>query len=181
MSENKTGYRGSKSVFNSVKEQRVDDNWCIKSKNISRMMQLRCILMGSEKNYQVKIPSKQLYAGKAKNFSTFNHSSGSAKATNPWILTGFIDAEGSFSVFIIKDTKRKLGWRIDPKFQLGLHIGDIYLLNHFQEILGGIGNIYSHPNKNMANFIINSKKDLAILINHLEKYPLLTQKGADFI
>ena len=58
--ENQMGYRGSKSVlFNStVKEQRVDGSYCIKTK--SSKMQLRCILMGFERNYQIKVLSKQL-------------------------------------------------------------------------------------------------------------------------
>lgn len=70
MIENEMGYRGSKSValildtlFVSekpssvaVKEQRADGNWCIKK---SQAMHLRCTLMGSERNFQVKILSKQ--------------------------------------------------------------------------------------------------------------------------
>nr|YP_007374927.1 hypothetical protein PRA_mt0123 [Phlebia radiata]CCE89216.1 hypothetical protein PRA_mt0123 [Phlebia radiata] len=58
--ENQMGYRGSKSVlFNStVKEQRVDGSYCIQTK--SSKMQLRCTLMGFERNYQIKVLSKQL-------------------------------------------------------------------------------------------------------------------------
>ena len=58
ISENKMGYRGSKLVLlNSiVKEQRVDDSY-LASKSYSK---LRCTLMGFERNYQLKIPSKQL-------------------------------------------------------------------------------------------------------------------------
>ena len=75
MSENEMGYRGSKSEFiiqnpqpkyiNSVKEQRVDGSW-YKRYN---QLYLRCTLMGFERNYPVKILSKQL---NIKNFSTFN-------------------------------------------------------------------------------------------------------------
>ena len=60
MSENEMDNRGSKSDFisnlNSVKEQRVDGSWCIQK----WLMRLRCTLMGFERNYQLKIPSKQL-------------------------------------------------------------------------------------------------------------------------
>ena len=68
MIENEMGYRGSKSVLvssNTVKEQRVDGSWFIKPK----LMNLRCTLMGFERNYQVKIPSKQL---NVRTFSTLN-------------------------------------------------------------------------------------------------------------
>ena len=58
MSENKMGYRGSKSILTRkiVKEQRVNDSWFLarKAKN------LRCTLMGCINNYPVKILSKQL-------------------------------------------------------------------------------------------------------------------------
>jgi len=53
------GYRGSKSVAlqqqnATVKEQRVDGSRCVKTRH------LRCTLMGFERNYPVKIPSKQI-------------------------------------------------------------------------------------------------------------------------
>lgn len=56
MSENKMGYRGSKSGFKKepVKEQRVDGS-CF-----GLSPKLRCTLMGGESRYQVKIPSNQL-------------------------------------------------------------------------------------------------------------------------
>jgi hypothetical protein len=59
--ENKMEYRGSKSVFNNtVKEQRVDGSWFLAK--IARS--LRCTLMGFERNYQIKILSKQLKLNK---------------------------------------------------------------------------------------------------------------------
>jgi hypothetical protein len=53
MIEKEMGYRGSKSAY-AVKEQRVDGSWSINS------IHLRCTLMGFERNYQVKILSKQI-------------------------------------------------------------------------------------------------------------------------
>jgi hypothetical protein len=46
--------------------------------------------------------------------------------------------------------------------------------------LGGIGSIHLAKNRDMANYSIDSIEDLNKLIIHLEKYPLLTQKAADF-
>ena len=65
ISENKMGYRGSKPVLlnSTVKEQRVDGSY-LGSKSCPN---LRCTLMGFEKNSQLKIPSKQL---NITNFST---------------------------------------------------------------------------------------------------------------
>ena len=56
MNESEMGYRGSKSANKAVKEQRVDGSYCIKTK----IMQLRCTLMGFKRNYQIKVLSKQL-------------------------------------------------------------------------------------------------------------------------
>jgi hypothetical protein len=59
MKETEMGYRGSKSELksnNSVKEQRVDGSWLIANTAKS----LRCTLKGFERNYQVKVLSKQL-------------------------------------------------------------------------------------------------------------------------
>jgi hypothetical protein len=128
-----------------------------------------------KKNYRIKIPSKQLI----KNYSTFNNPT--AKAVEPWFITGFTDAEGSFSIIIDKNNKRTLGWRIQHKFQIGLDKRDLSILLQIQQFLGGIGSIYCYPNQKKVNYSIDSIKDLIILINHLDKYPLLTQKLADFI
>jgi hypothetical protein len=91
--------------------------------------------MGFESNYQVKIPSKQLI----KNFSTIKYPS----KINPWFITGLTDAEGSFSVIIDKKNQRKLGWRVQTKFQIGVDKRDLSLLLQLQQFLGGIGSIYS--------------------------------------
>jgi hypothetical protein len=62
MIENEMGYRGSKSDFlslgKSVKEQRVDGSWSNNTSSFYYSL-LRCTLMGFERNYQVKIPTKQ--------------------------------------------------------------------------------------------------------------------------
>ena len=63
----------------------------------------------------------------------------------------------------------------------GLHKRDLSLLLKLQHYLGGVGTIYKYSNRDMFNYVIGSIKELTILINHLEKYPLCTQKAADFI
>ena len=66
-SENLREYRGSKSIIDLlanpkksmvVKEQRVDGSWC---NNAVTLLRLRCILMGFERDYQIRNPSKELY------------------------------------------------------------------------------------------------------------------------
>jgi len=92
MNENEMGYRGSKSKFvmqhNFVKEQRVDGS-CFINKN-KNLMKLRYTLMGFEKNYQIKIPSKQL-----NNRSFFYFKSQASRApqtclSTEWFITGLV-------------------------------------------------------------------------------------------
>jgi hypothetical protein len=78
------------------------------------------------------------------NLRSFSKLSNSSKL-NPWFVTGLIDAEGFFTVLVIKDIRRKLGWRIECKFQFGLHVCDLSLLLQIQVFLGGIGKLYKSP------------------------------------
>lgn len=182
MSENKMDNRESKSILRIVKEQRVDGSWSVER----RSTDLRCILRGFERNRginlgfnmqqcwnsYVKIPSKQF---DLKKFSTYN-----STIVNPGVWSGLIDGEGSFSIIVDKKNKtRKLGWRVQLKFQIGLHIKDVNLLYLLQQYLGGIGSIHSALNRDIVNYSIDSIEDLNKLIIYLEKYPLLTQKAAD--
>ena len=45
----------------------------------------------------------------------------------------------------------------------------------------GVGSIHLASNRDIVNYSIDSIKDFNNLILHLEKYPLLTQKAADFL
>ena len=137
--------------------------------------------MGFERNYHVKILSKQW---NIKKFSTLTYPA----YVNPWFWTGLIDAEGSFSVRVDKNNRRKLGWRAQSKFKFSLHNRDLSLLLQFKQNLGGIGTIHINSSRNIVNLSVDSKKDLTKLINHLETYPrplgLLTQgqrQAADFM
>jgi len=186
MSENKMDNRGSKSaILNNivVKEQRVDGSWFIKA----CLMDLRCTLQGFERNRGInlgfnmqqgwnsytKIPSKQFGLRK---FSTY-----SSTIINPGVWSGLIDGEGSFSIIIDKNKSRKRGWRVQLKFQTGLHTKDLNLLYLLQQHLGGIGSIHLARNRDIVNYSIDSIGDLNKLFFHFEKYPLLTQKAADLL
>jgi hypothetical protein len=58
--------------------------------------------MGCERSYQLKIPSKQL------NRLFYSTVSGHTML-NPYFVSGLIDAEGTFSTTIYKDTRYKTG------------------------------------------------------------------------
>jgi len=128
--------------------------------------------MGFERNYQFKIPSNQL--NKAP-FSTFIQ----YPELNPWFVTGFTDAEGCFSISIRPNANMKTSWRISPSFLIKLHIKDIAILEKIKYTLG-VGTIRK-AGIDMAVFAVESVKDLQVIVNHFDKYPLLTAKSSDFL
>nr|YP_009072397.1 LAGLIDADG endonuclease [Sclerotinia borealis]AHX83037.1 LAGLIDADG endonuclease [Sclerotinia borealis] len=188
-SESKVDYRGSKIVIlNSitVKEQRVDGSSSIKP----HLIDLRCTLGGFERNRgvklgfnmqqgwnsYVKVPSKQF---DLKEFSTCD--SAHARAVNPGVWSGLIDGEGSFGITVDRSKTRQLGWRALLKFQLGLHTKDLNILYLLQQHLAGIGSIHLAKKRGIVDYSIDSIEDLNKFILYLDKYPLLTQKAADFL
>ena len=62
-----------------------------------------------------------------------------------------------------------------------MHLRDLSLIQQVQTFFGGIGSIHINKTLNKVNYSVDSIKDLTKLIAHFEKYPLLTQKAADFI
>ena len=128
MIERKMGYRGSKSVIHksiTVKEQRVDDNYL-------RLInpRLRCILTGLERDYLIKYSyglssttcvnvvmgrvsnqinrSVVLYSTLTEskiNLNTYLAQAKKLSKMDPFFLTGFTDAEGSFTLHIRSNDK----------------------------------------------------------------------------
>jgi len=130
--------------------------------------------MGGASYYQINYPSKQFKFY----FSTLQ--SYKNVQLKPYWVTGFTDAEGTFTIVIDKVQKRKLGWRIQSKFQICLHVRDLPLLLKIQQFFRGIGSV--SVSGDLAFYSVSSVKDLVnIIVPHFLNYPLLTQKGADFI
>lgn len=102
-----------------------------------------------------------------------------AAAINPWFVTGFIDGEGCFSINIISCKKSKTGWRVQLFFEIHLDAKDKAILEQIQIYFGGIGRIYQYRNSGVK-FAIFTAKELQVIVNHCEKYPLITQKRGDF-
>lgn len=98
---------------------------------------------------------------------------------NPWLITGFIDAEGCFSIRVRKTKKILIGWHVEAVFSISLHLRDLPLLEEIQAYFGGIGRISKGKN---CGYFVSSIKDLTIIIiPHLIKYPLITKKQGDFL
>ena len=62
-----------------------------------------------------------------------------------------IDGEGSFSIVVYRNKIRKLGWRVQLKFQIGLHTKDLNLLYLLNQYSGGIGSIHLAQNREIKS------------------------------
>lgn len=67
---------------------------------------------------------------------------------------------------------------MQPVFQIGLHKKDLGLLKKIKAFFA-VGEIY-HKEKS-CNYVVQDLKSLNVIVNHFERYPLLTKKCEDFI
>jgi hypothetical protein len=96
---------------------------------------------------------------------------------SPNFVTGFCDGECCFSLSISQSKTHRIGWVIRPRFEITLHKKDKVLLQMIQASFKGVGKIYIHGSS--VYYQVISFKDFLVIINHFDKYPLLTQKRAD--
>ena len=98
---------------------------------------------------------------------------------DPNWVTGFVDAEGCFSVIIeiSKDLKR----RVRISFQIILHEKDKDILYKIQSFFG-VGNVYGSSNKKISLYrVTNITYIKNVIIPHFINYPLISKKGIDFL
>ena len=93
-------------------------------------------------------------------------------------MTGFIDGEGSFHVSVRKNKDSNLGWLVEQRFTIGLHVKDKAILQKILSYLV-VGKISKQGTKSVQLVVISSK-ELEAVIKHFNNYPLLTTKWADF-
>lgn len=110
--------------------------------------------------------------------STTSTNSYSKLLLNPWWISGFCDAESSFSMFINKSDTTKIGFTVSPCFNITLHIRDLDTLKAIQVFFNGIGKITT-TNK-FASYRVRSRTELQIIIDHFTNYPLNTSKLNQF-
>lgn len=98
---------------------------------------------------------------------------------NPWYVTGFSDGEACFHIAIGKNIKYKNGFYVNPGFSIVLHKKDKILLEKLQAYFGGIGTLKT--NDKIVEYRIFSMKDLKVIIDHFDNYPLITKKQIDYM
>ena len=97
---------------------------------------------------------------------------------NPWFVTGFWDAEGCFNIITYRNNKMKIGWLVAPRFSIILHERDKPLLEQIKNFFG-VGCIIKSGSKSIQ-FQVVSVKDFRVIIDHFDKYPLITEKCSNF-
>ena len=178
ISEKIMGYRGSKSDFiiKSVKEQRVDGSWHEKNSLVSKVYS-----NGFRKKLSNQNPFlANIFKGFRCNFiRSISSISVRELKLHPYFVTGFSDGESYFSISIIRSTKMNISWTVSLQFGISLHKKDQYLLELIQIFFGGVGTIASHG-KMKVQWRVSSIKDLQVIIQHFDSFPLITQKWSDF-
>lgn len=159
----------------SVKEQRVYGSYS----GLINNSKLRFTLMGGESRYQIKIPSKQLNISLFSTLNGYETLSNNNNKLDPWFITGFSDAESSFSITISPDNRAKLKWAIQAVFAINLHKKDVSILEGIKNTLG-VGRIY-FINDSVVTYRVKNKKELQTIIDHFDKYPLVTAKHSDYL
>lgn len=98
---------------------------------------------------------------------------------NPWWVTGFVDAKGSFCMSIFKSKTAYIGWTIEPCFIITLHERDLELLNFIKKFFS-VGTVSKTGIKGVQ-YRVRSRSDLNVIIAHFNKYPLRTTKILNFM
>jgi hypothetical protein len=122
--------------------------------------------------------SQPLYASFTTKLASAYYSTLAHLYLNPYFVTGFVDGEGT--VFFRKGENRKFGYSVSLVFSIGLHSKDRLLLERIKDYFGGIGIISDHGSS-VIHFTVTRIEDIAKIIEHFDKYPLITQKHADYL
>ena len=86
----------------------------------------------------VKLPAGLGPLGyRRRQYSSITNSKNKVLLHPEWI-TGFTDGEGSFIIKLSKVKGYRLGWKIQPVFQIKLNLRDLDLLSCIKDYFGGL-------------------------------------------
>lgn len=132
----------------------------------------------------IKLNTNKTCGGKAK--TSFMSSRVSlANATNspdsglhPYYITGFSDAESCFFINVRPRPLRKKGYAVEILFRINLSSKDKLLLEKIKDYFG-VGRLLLQGN--FASYNVRSLSDLQVIIDHFDRYPLISSKYSDYI
>jgi len=125
-----------------------------------------------------QVNSVRYYTTSSTNLTNITNLKLASKDLNPNWVTGFVDAEGSFSIRVYEQAG-KTGWGVLPTFNLHLHSKDLALLYSIRDFFG-VGRVFCYENEKSAKYVVSKMSDLTnVIIPHFSKYPLLSAKCID--
>lgn len=97
-------------------------------------------------------------------------------------LAGFADGDGCFSINVHRSKNMRLGWNIDPLFQVYQHKDNSEILHLFKGVLGCGYVSKKGGNPTCHVYCVDNTKDLVSkVIPFFESYPLIGRKRNDFM
>jgi len=99
---------------------------------------------------------------------------------DPYWIAGFVNAEGCFSIDIVKSSGNKLGFQIRLRFRITQHIRDELLMQSFADNLN-CGFIEKYPKGNAVNYCVLKFSDITDkIIPFFKQYPIVGKKSKYF-
>ena len=142
------------------------------SKKICQLEFLKkCLLKNSVDSYLLNRNSKYINQLSIINSDPFGFETNSFALPNhfkAW-LSGFIEAEGCFSIRINNN----------HSFSIGQN-DDIYLIKAIKQFLGAT-NMVRNPSRNFYSIEIYKKETIKIILDHFNDYPLLGEKAESLL
>lgn len=114
-------------------------------------------------------------------FNLKSASSANLGKLHPAYVTGFCDGEACFHLAIGENSRYKIGYYVNPGFSIALHKKDEELLLLLQQFFGGVGVVKPSSRPNMVEYRILAIKDLDVILNHFDLYPLISKKKGDYL
>jgi hypothetical protein len=100
---------------------------------------------------------------------------------DPNWVTGFVDAEGCFSIIIGRSNAPAAPLKVRASFEINLHEKDKEILYKIQSFFG-VGAVYHRLDRKISVYkVTNINYMNNVIIPHFTKYPLISKKGADFL
>jgi len=98
---------------------------------------------------------------------------------DPYFITGLTEADGNFFIRKHRDSRARHGLTVGLRFKITMLDKELTLLKQVQSYFG-VGNIYISK-KGVADYIVQDKEGIKIIVNHFNKYPLRGTKYLDFL
>lgn len=137
------------------------------------------VVIGQQPKFYFSHLYSSIHTQTSKNYPRYSFNNKNTFYLNPDYITGFVDGEGCFTISIFKDARRLTGWEVKAIFSISLHNRDIKLLEAIQRTFN-VGKIYKHG-PDSVQYRVSSLRNLQVIVEHFDKYPLITQKHADYV